>query len=178
MARLDPEECTFYGCLYEAARAGCTKGLCGLGCSREEAEEIFERVLLRVMDEVDPIDRDFDPPQMVNYLKRACRNQLIDDRRRQGGLDVTDLDRAGPVSDPRAMGLEEEAALHETMEEVRRALRSLPERERAVFCQRNLLGRSPDEIRRITGVSERTYRKLIERANAKVRAYLEQGEEN
>ncbi len=173
MTRLDPEERTFYGRLYEAARAGCMNGLCGSGCSREEAEDVFDKVLVRVMEEVDLIDRDFDPPQMVNYLKRSCRNQLIDDWRRQSGLDVTDLDKAGPVSDPRAMGLEEEAALHETMEEVRRALRSLPERERAVFCQRNLLGRSPDEIRKITGVSGRTYRKLLEHANKAVRTRIE-----
>lgn len=173
VARLDREKRTFYGRIYEAARAGCMKSLRSTGCSEEEAEEVFDRVLLHVMDEVDPIERDFDPPQMVNYLKRACRNQLIDDRRRQGGLHVTGLDRVGPVSDPTAIDLEEEAALHETMEEVRQALRSLPQRERAIFCQRNLLGRSPNEIRRITGVSGRTYRKLIEHANKAVRTRVE-----
>jgi RNA polymerase sigma factor (sigma-70 family) len=178
MARLDPEECTFYGRLYEGARAGCMKSLRSTGCNEDEAEEIFDGVLARVMDKADAIDRDFDPPQMVNYLKTACRNQLIDDRRRQGGLDVTDLDGAGPVSDPRVMDLAEEAALHETMEELLRALRTLSERERVIFCQRHLQGLSPDEIQRGAGVSKRTYRKLIYRANDEVRAYLERGEEN
>jgi RNA polymerase sigma factor (sigma-70 family) len=178
MARLDPEERAFYARLFEGARAGCMKSLRSAGCSEEEAEEIFDEVLTRVMDEVDPIDRAFAPPQMVNYLKTACRNQLISDRRHRGGLDVTDLDRVGPVSDPRAMGLEEEAALHETMEGVRRALRSLPERDRVIFCQRHLQGLSPDEIRRSTGVSKRTYRKLIGRANATIRDCLELGEES
>jgi DNA-directed RNA polymerase specialized sigma24 family protein len=56
--------------------------------------------------------------------------------------------------------------------------RALPKRERAVFCQRHLRGLSPDEIQRSTELSERVYRRLIQRANAKVRAYLERGGED
>jgi RNA polymerase sigma factor (sigma-70 family) len=178
MARLDPEKRTFYGRLYEAARAGCMKSLRSTGCSEEEADEILSWAVLEVIEEVDPISRGFAPPQMVNYLKRTCRNHLIAEWRHRGVLPVIDLEQAGSVGDNRAMGLEQEAATHETIDEIYRALRTLPERERVIFCQRHLQGLSPDEIQRSAGVSERTYRKLIERANAKVRAHLERGEEN
>jgi RNA polymerase sigma factor (sigma-70 family) len=173
MARLDPEASGFYDHLYEAARAGCLESLCASGCDGDEAEEVFDRVLLRVIDEVDPIERHFDPPQMVNYLKRSCRNQLISDRRHQGALDVTYLDGADPMGDPGAAGVDQEVAIHLTMNEIRLALRSLPERDRVIFYRRNLLGWSPEEIRRSVGVSERTYRKLLERANKAVRARIE-----
>jgi len=176
MARLDPEASSFYGHLYEAARAGCLKSLCASGCDGDEAEEVFDRVLLRVIDEVDPIERHFDPPQMVNYLKRSCRNQLISDRRHQGVLDVTYLDGADPMGDSQAAGLDEEVAIHLAMDEIRLALHSLPERDRAIFYQRNLLGWSPEEISRSVGVSGRTYRKLLERANKAVRARVEASE--
>jgi RNA polymerase sigma factor (sigma-70 family) len=173
MARLDPEASGFYDRLYEAARVGCLKSLCASGCDGDEAEEVFDKVLLRVIDEVDPIERHFDPPQMVNYLKRSCRNQLISDRRHQGVLDVTYLDGTDPVGDTEAVGLDEEVAIHLTMEEIRLALRALPERDREIFCRRNLLGWSPEEISRSVGVSGRTYRNLLERANKAVRARVE-----
>jgi RNA polymerase sigma factor (sigma-70 family) len=176
MAKLDPEASSFYGRLYETARAGCVKGLCESGCGREEAEEVFDRVLLHVIDEIDPIERHFDPPQMVNYLKRSCRNQLISDRRHQGVLDVTYLDGVDPIGDPEATGLDEEVAIHLAMEEIRRALHALPERDRAIFCRRNLLGWSPEEISRSVGVSGRTYRNLLERANKEVRTRVEASE--
>ena len=178
MARLDPEESRFFGGLYEAARAGCLKSLRSSGCSEEEAEEFLGEAVVKVIDEVDPIARDFDPPQMVNYLKTASRRCLIDDWRHRGVLNVTSLDEVESASDAGARSLDEEAASHEAIDALLVALRSLPKRERSVFCLRHLRGMSPDEIQRREGISSRTYRKLIQRANVAVRARLERGGED
>lgn len=177
MARIDPEASSFFDRLYEAARAGCLKSLRSSGCSEEEAEEFLGEAVVKVIDEVDPIARDFDPPQMVNYLKTASRRCLIDERRRRGVLHVASLDRVESVGDAGARSLDEEAASREAIDALLEALRSLPKRERRVFCLRYLRGMSPDEIQRREGIGSRAYRRLIERANAAVRARLERGGE-
>ncbi|MGC1851592.1 MAG: sigma-70 family RNA polymerase sigma factor [Solirubrobacterales bacterium] len=164
----------FFGNLYEAARAGCLKNLRSSGCSEEEAEEFFGEAVVEVIDEVDPIARDFDPPQMVNYLKTASRRCLIDDWRHRGVLPMIDLSKVESVNDG-GRSIDEEAASREAIDALQDALSSLPKRDRLVFCLRHLRGMSPDEIQRREGISSRTYRKLIQRANTKVRARLEQG---
>lgn len=138
------------------------------GCSEDLAEDIFSTALLKVMDRPDdPTKRGFDPAQMVNYLKAACHTCLIDDRRHRGVLTEVGLDTVGSLSDTSAALPDEVAEDRETLTAARKAIGGLPERERLIFCQRNLMDRSPEEIlRRFPALTSRAYRRILQRANA------------
>lgn len=167
--RLSPEAVRFYRRVYRPARAGCLHQLRGAGCSEEEAEEIFQATLERVMETVDPISRRFAVPQMVNLLKTSCHRRLIDERRHQGVLQRVPLGDAGAMPDDESDTPVEVAESHEMVAMGREAVASLSERDRQVFVQRHQLGLGPDEIlENFPGLSRRTYRKIMQRANFRV----------
>lgn len=121
-----------------------------------------------VMRTVDPIARDFDPGQMVNLMKLACRRRLIDDRRHRKILLEVCLDNAGPLADPSAADPSESVEDRETVDIALEAIASLPALDRDVFRQRHLEGLTPLEIRlRHPEMTPRSYRRTIERANSK-----------
>lgn len=173
--RLSPEAVQFFRRVYGPARAGCLHQLRCAGCSEEEAEEIFQATLERVMETVDPISRRFAVPQMVNLLKTACHRRLIDERRHQGVLRRAPLVEAGAVPDEESDTPAEVAESHEMVAMGREAVASLSERDRQVFVQRHQLGLEPDEIlENFPGLSRRTYRKIMQRANARVLTAFEE----
>ncbi len=168
--RLSAGAAKFYDDVYSSARAGCVHDLRGVGCSEEEAEELFSAVNLKVMDSVDPIARHFEPPQMVNLMKKSCRRLLIDEHRHEKVLGRVELDVADSLGDA---GADEVAEDHEAIAKYREAVRSLGRRERQVLllCSQ---GFSPEEIRQLVpGLTHRSYRKVIERARKRTRATLE-----
>jgi hypothetical protein len=78
------------------------------------------------------------------------------------------LEDAAGHADVAAEGPAEVAERREAVAIGREAIDSLPERDRLLFLQRHQLHLSPEEIlRRNPGLSRRTYRKLIQRANAR-----------
>ncbi len=173
--KLSPDAAQFFRRVYAPARAGCLHQLRGAGCSEEEAEEIFQATLERVMETVDPVSRRFAVPQMVNLLKTACHRRLIDERRHQGVLRQAPLVEAGAVPDEESDTPAEVAESHEMVAMGREAVASLSERDRQVFVQRHQLGLEPDEIlENFPGLSRRTYRKIMQRANARVLAAFEE----
>lgn len=173
--KLSDEARQFYRRVYGPARAGCLNQLRLAGCSEEEAEEIFQGTFERVMQTVDPIARGFAVPQMVNMLKTSCRHRLIDERRHGGVLQRVPLADVGSLPDNESDTPVEFAESHEMVAIGREAVASLPDRDRQVFMQRHHRGLGPDEIlENFPGLSRRTYRKIMQRANARVLAAFEQ----
>lgn len=173
--RLSSEAAQFYGRIYPAARAGCCHELRLLGCSEDEAEELFMASIERVMRTVDPIAREFDPGQMVNLLKVACKRRLIDEHRHRGVLTEICLDDVGSLSDPSAIAPDDAVEDRETIDAAREAIACLPQSDQMIFCKRNQLGLSPEEIQSsVPGLSPRAYRRAIQRSNAKVFTSFEQ----
>lgn len=121
------------------------------------------------METVDPVARQFAVPQMVNLLKTSCQRRMIDERRHQGVLRRVPLGDAGALPDDDSDTPLEVAESHETIAIGREAVASLSDRDRQVFVQRHQLGLDPEEIlENFPGLSRRTYRKIMQRANARV----------
>jgi DNA-directed RNA polymerase specialized sigma24 family protein len=171
---LSIEAAHHYARIYAAARAGCLNELRRAGCSEEEAEDIFAATLERVMRKRDPVGEGFGQAQTVALLKQACRQKLIDERRHRDVLRIVPLNEALSHCDPTSQGAPEAVEAREAVAIGREAIASLSERDRRIFLQRHHLGLSPEEIlRRNPGLSPRTYRKVMQRANARALASFE-----
>jgi DNA-directed RNA polymerase specialized sigma24 family protein len=166
------EAARFYGDVFRSARSGCLAELRRVGCSEGEAEEFFAATLEKVMRSVDPITRRFSPAQMVAFLKVASVRTMIDERHHQSVLPRVVIDEIAVIAtDPGAYAPDEVVEDHEVVAIGREAIGVLAGRDRHIFSLRNGLGLSPEEIRtRLPGLSERSYRKLIGRSNARVSA--------
>lgn len=167
--RLSAEASAFYSQVYGPARKGCLNELRRAGCAEEEAEEIFAASFEHVMRTVDPMARSFAVPQMVNFVKRSAWRAMIDERRRLGTRIEVDIGTVESIGDAGAEGPDEAAEEREAVAMGREALQMLPERDRLIFRQRHEMDLSPEEIlERTPGLSLRTYRKIIQRANGRV----------
>lgn len=157
-----------YARVYAAARAGCLAELRRMGCGEEEAEEVFAATLERIMRRRDPPAEGFGQAQTVALLKRACRQKLIDERRHRDVIPMVPLIDAVAPADRTSASPVEAAEDREAVEIGREAVASLPARDRALFRERHEVGLDPEEIlRRNPGLSMRTYRKVMQRANAR-----------
>jgi RNA polymerase sigma factor (sigma-70 family) len=167
--RLSVEEARFYAKVYDSARRGSVNELRQKGCSEEEAEEFFATAFGKVMERVNPIEREFKEPQMVDFIKRASWTCMIDERRRRGQRPEIELGQVRSLSDATAESPDEAAEEREAVAIGREALEMLSERDRLIFRQRHQMNLSPEEIlENMPGLSLRTYRKVIGRANARV----------
>ncbi|HEU5105551.1 MAG TPA: sigma-70 family RNA polymerase sigma factor [Solirubrobacterales bacterium] len=167
--RLSLAESSFYAGLYDSARRGSLAELRKTGCSEEEAEEFFQTAFERVMENVDPIEREFSAPQMVNFIKRTAWRCMIDERRRRGQRPEVEIGTVHSLSDMNAESPDEVAEEREAIAIGREALQMLSERDRLIFRQRHQMNLSPEEIlQNMPGLSLRTYRKIIHRANTRV----------
>jgi len=167
--KLSPAESSFYASVFSSARNGSLAELRQRGCSEEEAEEFFQTAFERVMETVNPIARKFSPPQMVNFIKRAAWRCMIDERRRRGQRPEVELGTVHSLSDTSAESPDEVAEEREAIAIGREALQMLSERDRLIFRQRHQMNLSPEEIlQNMPGLSLRTYRKIIQRANTRV----------
>lgn len=166
--RLSVPEARFYAAVFGSARKGSLAELRRLECSEEEAEEIFTAAFERVMETVDPIARGFSEAQMVSYVKRACWTHLVAERQHHGALIQIELESVSSLDDPSSPTPEEIAEAREMAAIGREALQMLPDRDRLIFRQRHQMSLSPEEIVHNTpGLSPRTYRKIIQRANTR-----------
>jgi RNA polymerase sigma factor (sigma-70 family) len=164
--RLSVKEAKFYAAVYSSARSGALRDLRQAGCSEEEAEEVFSAAFEYVMETVDPVNRGFAQAQMVNFIKRSCHRRLIDERRHRHVLKEIELSEAHSLNDRSAQGPDEIAEEREAVAIGREALLALPDRDRQVFDQRYQQHLSPEEIREnVPGLTARSYRKIIQRAN-------------
>lgn len=167
--KLSVAEASFYAAIYSSARKGALAELRRKRCSEEEAEEIFTAAFEQVMKTVDPIAREFSAAQMVVYVKRACWFRLIAERRRRGLRTEVELSAIRSLSDSCSPDPQEVAEEREAAAIGQEALQMLSERDRLIFRQRHQMNLSPAEIlQRTPGLSSRTYRKVIQRANSRV----------
>lgn len=165
---LSVEAAHYYARIYSAAKAGCLSVLRQAGCGEADAEDIFATTLERIMRKFDPADSAYGPAQTVELLKKACLQKLIDERRHRDVLSLVPLEDASADVGRGAEGPAEAAEEREAVAIGREAIASLPERDRAIFFQRHQLNLAPEEIlRRNPGLSARTYRKVMQRANAR-----------
>ena len=163
--RLSLAEAQFYARVYGPARKGSMAELRRRGCDEHEAEELFAASYAKVMEAVDPLEREFSTDQMVRFVKRACCHRLIDERRRRIAREESPPSSAESPTEPPPELAEE----RESVAIGREALAMLSERDRLIFTRRHLQGLDPEEILAETpGLSMRTYRKVIQRANARV----------
>jgi RNA polymerase sigma factor (sigma-70 family) len=169
--RLSAEASRFYEAVYSSARKGSLHELRRRGCSEEEAEDFFSTAYAKVMASVDPVDRRFSEPEMVNFIKLAAKRVMLDERRRQGQRPEVELSAIPSLSDAGAESPDEVAVDREAIAMGREALQMLSDRDRLIFRQRHQMDLSPEEIlERTPGLSLRTYRKIIQRANGRVMA--------
>jgi RNA polymerase sigma factor (sigma-70 family) len=165
----------YYARVYGAARAGCLAELRRAGCREEEAEDIFATTLERIMGKFDPTGSTYAQAQVVSLLKKACLQKLVDERRHRGVLRMVPLEEAANRADESAGSPAEVAEKREAVAMGREAIDSLPARDRRLFLQRHQLRLTPEEIQRANpGLSRRTYRKVIHRANARALAAFEE----
>lgn len=106
------------------------------------------------------------PPQIRAYLTQTALNKAMDEgkragRRRSVSLDDDDLglDPADPEKE-----LDEHLAARLDEARVREIVAELPERQQLVIKLRFFFDRAPLEIQRYLGVTERVYRRELERA--------------
>jgi DNA-directed RNA polymerase specialized sigma24 family protein len=171
---LSAEGTHFYARIYAAARAACLAELRRGGCGEADAEDIFATTLERVMRKFDSGGSAYGPAQTIALLKKACLHRLIDERRHCGVLRMVPLEEASAREGEEA-GPAQAAEKREAVAIAREAIASLSERDRALFFQRHHLGLTPQEIlRRNPGLSLRTYRKVIGRANARAMRTFEE----
>lgn len=181
--KLSLAEAEFYARAYDPARRGSLAELRRRGCDEHEAEELFAASYAKVMESVDPIERRFSVPQMVYFVKRACCRRLIDESRHRALYAEPEAEPppsrpdclveqlAEPATEPSGEQPCELAEEREAVAAGREAMAMLPERDRLIFLRRHLLGMSPEEILAQTpGLSMRAYRKVLQRANARVLA--------
>jgi RNA polymerase sigma factor (sigma-70 family) len=167
--RLSKREAAFYARIYGPARAGSMRELRRAGCSEDEAEEIFSGAFSETMGKVDPFSRKFAEAQLVSGIKTTCHWRLISRRRRDRSIPLVALTDVYSVNGD---GADELAAEREVLEVVREAVRSLPQRDQQIYALRMWKGLSPEEIQLLLGISLRSYRKRIQRANKRVLAAL------
>jgi RNA polymerase sigma factor (sigma-70 family) len=105
------------------------------------------------------------PAQVRAYLVQTALNKALDEGKRAGRKRSVPLEHSSEGEFPDATApLDELLAARLDAQRVREIVCELPERQQLVIKLRYFFERSPEEIQRHLGLSERTYRRLLERA--------------
>lgn len=148
--RLDPERVVDHlPRLYRAARAWTA--------SREEAEDLVQETIARVLSRPRVIRGDGELP----YLLRALRNTLVSQRRTEGRRPAT-----GPLAEELGTGSrpQDDPATAAEAREVHDAIAELPEEFRDALVAVDVAGLSYDEAARALGVPQGTVTSRLFRA--------------
>ncbi len=110
------------------------------------------------------------PPQVRAYLTQTALNKAMDEGKRAGRRRSVSLDDEALGIEPLDphRHLDEELAARFDDARVREIVAELPQRQQVVIKLRFLFGRSPEEIQRYLGVTERVYRRELERASRRI----------
>ena len=106
------------------------------------------------------------PPQIRAYLTQTALNKAMDEGKRAGRRRSVSLDDEDLGLDPADPGRELDEHLAARLDDarVREIVAELPERQQLVIKLRFFFDRAPLEIQRYLGVTERVYRRELERA--------------
>jgi RNA polymerase sigma factor (sigma-70 family) len=103
--------------------------------------------------------------QVRAYLAQTALHKALDESKRAGRRRSVPLEDSVEGSLPAAEpSLEDSVAARLDAWQIREIVCELPERQQLVIKLRFYFDRTPDEIQRHLGVSERTYRRLLEHA--------------
>jgi RNA polymerase sigma-70 factor (ECF subfamily) len=142
--------------------------MCG---QREDAEEVAQETLLKVFEKIDQLrEPEHVKPWVFQIAKNACRmmrRKSIFAPRRE-----ISLDEPGPqISDGGALP-EKTVLQHELHEQIRMAIRALPEIYRAVFLLRDVEELSTEETAHILDLSTVAVKTRLLRARRMMREHL------
>ncbi|HET7717611.1 MAG TPA: sigma-70 family RNA polymerase sigma factor [Bauldia sp.] len=138
-----------------------------LGSGQGEAEELVQEALIRLWRQAETWQPD---GRISTWLHRVTYRLAIDVlRRRRPSVDIESvvetLEDAGPEPEARLIHFEDAKAL-------RRAIDSLPERQRTAIALCHFQGLSQVEAAAVMEVSEAAYESLLARARRRLRALL------
>ena len=131
--------------------------------SREEAEDIVQDTLLRVWNRRDDWH---DIDSIEAFSLTVCRNLSLDRIKKASGqpVDTDEVAAEAEGDDPY-----ERAAQRDRVEQVRRIVDSLPEKQRSCMQLRDFEGKSYKEIARALAISEEQVKVNIFRARQAVK---------
>jgi RNA polymerase sigma-70 factor (ECF subfamily) len=143
-----------------------------------DAEDVAQRVFLRVYERMDTIRREL---ELSHWLYRITMNLSIDLlRARKRGAGTASLDEGGEetgitlhdrIADP-SPGQAEQCERSERAAAVQDALTRLPEKYRSVLILREFEGMSYDEVATLLGVSEKVVGVRLIRAKQKLLEFM------
>ena len=115
--------------------------------------------------QLDP--RNMRPAQIRSYLTRTALNRAMDEGKRASRRRSISLEAEQGCVDPMDAGpaLDEHLAASLNEARVREIVSELPERQQLVIELRFFFDRSPREVQRYLAISERVYRRDLERAS-------------
>ena len=138
----------------------------------QDAEDVLGAVMLRLMHNLDRLE-ELQEPQRKAYVYVTARSEIADrlrkrarERNRSGSQE-----EAERVSDPTA-DVEQVLIDHETVNRLRRAVRTLPEEHRALLEMRYALEMDASEIARRTGKNCDTVRQQLMRLRRKLKRLM------
>ena len=156
--RLKSGDLTALDALDQRHRVRTVRLIAQLAKSYEEAEDIYQEAILKVVSHIHSFDH---RRSFHNWLHRVAKNQCIDNYRRRKQVEVTGDDEillrvAGDSRDPL-----DEATDRELQGEIQKAIDALPKRQRSVAKLRLLEGLGYKEIARQIGGSVQTVKSLF-----------------
>jgi RNA polymerase sigma factor (sigma-70 family) len=112
---------------------------------------------------------EMDDLQVRAYLTRTALYKALDERKRTDrrpsvSIDTADDEDRGPIdlASPES-SVEDQVIAHDQHAALRQEIAGMPRRRQLVLTMRWWLGDTPEEIQRKLGVSERVYRRELER---------------
>lgn len=133
--------------------------------SEQDARDAVQDLFIKLWNSRDTLDSVHNP---MGYGIRLLKNLCIDRIRKESRLARADLSEDVPADDT-ADGPQ---AAKEQAERLMRAVRKLPERQRAVLEMKLLRGMSNEQISKETGMSNLAVRVMISRARTKIKEAL------
>ena len=141
--------------------------------NREEAEDIVQDTLVKVWNRRDDWQ---DIDSIEAFSLTVCRNLSLD-RMKRAGTDTHPLgDSEAATADP-GHNPYERAAQRDRVEQVRRIIDSLPEKQRSCMQLRDFEGKSYREIAQVLGINEEQVKVDIFRARQAVKQKYNEIEE-
>ena len=114
-------------------------------------------------------------PQVRAYLTQTALNKAMDEGKRAGRRRSVSLDNEDLGIDPIDPGRDLDDRLASSFDDarIREIVAELPERQQMIIKLRFFFDRTPDEIQRYLGVTERVYRRELERASRHIATRIE-----
>jgi RNA polymerase sigma factor (sigma-70 family) len=114
-------------------------------------------------------------PQVRAYLTQTSLNKAMDESKRAARRRTVSLDDETLSLDPAdpGRGLDERLGAGFDDARVREIVAELPERQQTIIKLRYFLDRTPGEVQRCLGISERVYRRELERATRHIARAVE-----